>query len=45
MESWKPVWMLSSKMRAERVELGKLVWRGVEAPLAVAGVEVPFEGA
>jgi hypothetical protein len=44
-ESWKPVWMLSSKMRAERVEFGREVvwWRGVEVPLAVAGVEVPSD--
>lgn len=37
--------MLSSKMRAERVELGKELvgWRGVEVPLALAGVEGPFD--
>ena len=44
MESWKPVWMLSSKRRAEREEERDWwVWVGVEVPLAEAGVEVPFE--
>jgi hypothetical protein len=41
-ESWKPVWILSSKILAERVEEGRVVCTGVEVPLAVAGVEVPF---
>lgn len=42
-ESWKPVWMLSSKRRAEREEGREWwVWVGVDVPLVEVGVEVPF---